>query len=154
MACLMSTDEVSGWLEGILFVSFVGSLENITLVTEVLVARILQEGSSSSEDILSLVMAKDGSVILTGGTYGYFTMTSGTYTPDAVAVKLDADGNEIWRWQVKRDGWTSGVLLQITISLLPIPKMYHSNLCRLVTEPFVPCVPGKGSRTLDVEGWQ
>lgn len=42
----------------------------------------------------------DGNVVLAGHTQGHWNGTQvGFY--DAAAVKLDADGTVLWRWQVK-----------------------------------------------------
>ena len=54
-------------------------------------------------------MADDGSVVLVGCSRGYFDAADATVsdssdcaTPyDFVAVKLDSEGAEVWRWQVR-----------------------------------------------------
>lgn len=52
------------------------------------------------DEIYSVVATEDGSVILSGRTFGSFEGTSAGIT-DLVSIKLDADGEELWRWQVK-----------------------------------------------------
>lgn len=55
--------------------------------------------SHSSDQVEGIAPAKDGSVILCGTTDGSFAAPNAGAT-DALAVKLDADGNELWSWQV------------------------------------------------------
>lgn len=46
-------------------------------------------------------MGKDGSVVLGGMTKGDWDgVNVGEGTQDMVAVRLDADGNLLWKWQV------------------------------------------------------
>lgn len=49
------------------------------------------------------MVAEDGAIILTGSTNDTFA-GSCTYSYDGLAVKLDPDGTEVWRWQVRRLG--------------------------------------------------
>lgn len=44
----------------------------------------------------------DGSVVLGGHTYGSFAnhFTGDTDAADFLAIAIDKDGNELWRWQV------------------------------------------------------
>lgn len=51
-------------------------------------------------DYLSPVVAgEDGSVVAAGYTAGIWSGTNAG-DEDFAAVKLDKDGNEVWRWQV------------------------------------------------------
>ena len=45
--------------------------------------------------------APDGSVVLAGMTSGGWNGTNGGERWDFAAVKLDATGREVWRWQVR-----------------------------------------------------
>lgn len=45
-------------------------------------------------------MTGDGSAVLSGRCEGYWN-TASAGALDFAAVKLDADGNELWRWQVR-----------------------------------------------------
>lgn len=59
-----------------------------------------QEGTTANEIISSAVMTSDENIVLSGVTWGDFDgMQIGSY--DAAAVKLDADGKELWRYQVE-----------------------------------------------------
>lgn len=59
-----------------------------------------QGGTDGDDQLTSAVPAGDGSVVLSGDTNGSFS-GSNTGGFDFVAVKLDADGNVLWKWQVK-----------------------------------------------------
>lgn len=50
--------------------------------------------------MVASAVGKDGSILLAGVTEASWDdlFTGGTY--DFAAVKLDASGNEIWKWQV------------------------------------------------------
>lgn len=43
-----------------------------------------------------------GSIIMVGYTQGSF-VTTNMGSSDAVAIKLEADGIELWRWQVRKE---------------------------------------------------
>lgn len=73
-------------------------------VPEAVIARILQDGTVAYDVIHSVTVAEDASIILAGHTRGDFTGSNTNVTKAMVAVELDRDGNEIWRWQVRRDG--------------------------------------------------
>lgn len=45
-------------------------------------------------------MGDDGSVVLAGVTWGEWARSADTNGGDMAAVKLDADGAVLWRWQV------------------------------------------------------
>lgn len=52
--------------------------------------------------VRTAVAREDGSVVLAGHTYGSFAtyFTGDTNATDFLAVAIDKDGNELWRWQV------------------------------------------------------
>ena len=62
----------------------------------------MQNGTDEKEEIFAEVVGDDGSVVLAGHTYGNWTdgAHGGEEDADFAAVKLDVDGNELWRWQV------------------------------------------------------
>lgn len=68
-----------------------------------LVARISQDGTVDYDVMNSVIVAEDASIILAGYTRGDFTGSNSDVKEAMVAVKLDKDGNEIWRWQVRSD---------------------------------------------------
>ena len=47
-----------------------------------------------------VAIAMDGSVFLTGTTYGNWGNSTNAGSGDIFVVKLDSDGNELWNWQV------------------------------------------------------
>lgn len=53
---------------------------------------IRQNGSSEHERATAVAVAEDGSIVVGG------FRSPGTY----VAVKLDAEGNFVWQWEVSR----------------------------------------------------
>ncbi|CAM9254578.1 unnamed protein product [Sphacelaria rigidula] len=59
----------------------------------------LQDGSDDLDEILGAASAEDGSVVLAGYTDGSYDGRS-TGLEDIVAVKLDVDGELLWKWQV------------------------------------------------------
>lgn len=59
-----------------------------------------QNGTTGDDRLQSVVMTADEGIVLSGYTTGDFSGTQiGWY--DAAVVKLDADGEELWRYQVK-----------------------------------------------------
>ena len=59
-----------------------------------------QDGTEDFDRVLAAVVDDgDDSVVLTGYSSGDWSGTSSAWD-DCVAVKLDANGNELWRWQV------------------------------------------------------
>lgn len=60
-----------------------------------------QAGSDRNDRFYAAAAADDGSVVMCGCTYGSYAGPNHGYS-DAVAVKLDSDGSELWRWQVGR----------------------------------------------------
>lgn len=62
---------------------------------------MLQEGTEEWDRIYAAAGADDGSVTIAGNTLGsYGAENAGNF--DFVAIKIDRDGNTIWRWQVRR----------------------------------------------------
>ncbi|CAM9410233.1 unnamed protein product, partial [Hapterophycus canaliculatus] len=59
-----------------------------------------QDGSTGNDFATSIATADDGSVILAGYTYGSLDGDLEGICDRAV-VKLDANGTEVWRWQVR-----------------------------------------------------
>ena len=62
----------------------------------------MQNGTDEREEIRAAAVGEDGSVVLAGYSYGNWSGASAgdTRNADFVAVKLDVDGKELWRWQV------------------------------------------------------
>lgn len=58
-----------------------------------------QDGTAEDDYLSAVVPAEDGSVVACGYTFGSYS-GSGAGIYDFVAVKLDADGAEVWSWQV------------------------------------------------------
>lgn len=46
-------------------------------------------------------MTEDGGYVLAGYTEGVWSGEASAGGQDFVVVKLDADGQEVWRWQVR-----------------------------------------------------
>lgn len=61
-----------------------------------------QDGPRGEDNnMMSVSMTEDGSFVLAGRAEGVWSGDSSAGGLDFVAVKLDADGQEVWRWQVK-----------------------------------------------------
>lgn len=65
-----------------------------------------QNGTLLPDGVADVAMSDDGSVVLTGYSSGVFNVSSSpsSYLADEsnfVAIKLDIEGAEVWRWQVK-----------------------------------------------------
>ncbi|CAN0076073.1 unnamed protein product [Pylaiella littoralis] len=58
-----------------------------------------QNGTDKYDKFSAMVMLEDGSVVLAGQTFGNWAGTNNNDSSDFAAVKLDASGNELWRWQ-------------------------------------------------------
>ena len=68
-------------------------------------------------------MAGDGSVVLAGASSGNWSgLNRGGQ--DFAAVKIDSDGNEIWRWQVR---WPVSSLCPIYCFYVSIAKHVHKQ---------------------------
>lgn len=59
-----------------------------------------QDGSTASDNFVASAMGPDGSVVLAGVTTGTWSDSFVGGTFDFAAVKLDSNGDEVWRWQV------------------------------------------------------
>lgn len=59
-----------------------------------------QDGTTSDDVIYDVAIGIDGSVFLAGDTGGGWSVANAALT-DFVVVKLDAEGNELWRRQVR-----------------------------------------------------
>lgn len=59
-----------------------------------------QDGTSGDDKLHAAATAEDGSVLMAGWTSGNWDGAKGGFY-DFVAVKLDADGNVLWNWQVR-----------------------------------------------------
>lgn len=58
-----------------------------------------QEGTGLNETFRAAVSGEDNSVILAGSSRGNWSGVN-LGEMDFIAVKLDSDGKEVWRWQV------------------------------------------------------
>ncbi|CAM9813426.1 unnamed protein product, partial [Ectocarpus sp. 6 AP-2014] len=58
-----------------------------------------QDGTSSSDEIQAAAATGDGFVVLAGHTFGEWSGGLTGEECDFAAVKLDANGTEVWRWQ-------------------------------------------------------
>lgn len=74
-----------------------------TFTETLILCSSVQDGPRGEDNSMASVsITEDGSFILAGSTDGdWGTVSSGGH--DFAAVKLDADGNELWRWQVRED---------------------------------------------------
>lgn len=59
-----------------------------------------QRGTSVDDSFSSVAVASDGAVVLAGETSGGWSGAASGGV-DFAAVKLDEDGVEVWRWQVR-----------------------------------------------------
>lgn len=59
---------------------------------------MIQDGTSFNDILFAVAVGDDGSVALGGRTVGLFG-SDADGNSDFVAIKLDKDGNEEWRWQ-------------------------------------------------------
>lgn len=69
----------------------------------ILVSRSMhQDGPRGAGNRMTAVsMTEDGSFILAGQGQGVWSGSASAGGLDFVAVKLNADGREVWRWQVR-----------------------------------------------------
>lgn len=64
------------------------------------VSHARQNGTTGNDNVNDVAIGTDGSVFLAGETTGdWGSVNEGR--SDFALVKLDAGGNEIWRWQVR-----------------------------------------------------
>ena len=73
----------------------------------------MQNGTIANEEILTAAVGGDKSVVMAGYSHGTWSgagagdaWAGGDKDADFAAVKLDADGKELWRWQVFRRSYT------------------------------------------------
>lgn len=79
----------------------------------------LKDGTGGTDEIFAAAIGDDGSVVLVGNAGGEWSGIDAGGGADFAAVKLDADGTELWRWQVRR---------HMFFSKLPCARV-HSILC-------------------------
>ena len=60
-----------------------------------------QNGTTGNDEIYGAANGRDGSIVLAGVTEGAWRGAHAGGLRDFCAVKLDADGGEVWRWQVR-----------------------------------------------------
>lgn len=58
-----------------------------------------QEGTSENDNLYGVAVDQDGSAVFTGLSAGEWDGVS-SGDQDFVAVKIDRNGEELWRWQV------------------------------------------------------
>ncbi|CBN75056.1 Transmembrane receptor kinase [Ectocarpus siliculosus] len=58
-----------------------------------------QDGTSSGDFVEAAAATGDGSIVLAGYTYGEWSGELAGENCDFAAVKIDANGTEVWRWQ-------------------------------------------------------
>lgn len=60
-----------------------------------------QDGTAGDDMLRAVTVARDGSIVLAGSTEGAWNgvSTASYYNADFAAVKLDAAGTEVWRYQ-------------------------------------------------------
>lgn len=64
---------------------------------------MLKGGTQEKDKFNCVAVGKDGSAVLAGFSRGAWDgFISGSQ--DFAAVKIDSDGSELWKWQVKRSG--------------------------------------------------
>lgn len=72
-----------------------------------------QDGTVGDENGRSLAMADDGSFVIAGESSGNFTGIEAIGVgsdSNFAAIKLDSEGAEVWRWQVRR--WSSVIVVR------------------------------------------
>lgn len=62
-----------------------------------------QDGTERQDHLTSVIAGDNGSVIMSGHTRGVFQGKMNAGHEDAVAIKLDRNGAELWRWQVRKE---------------------------------------------------
>ena len=95
---------------------------------------IVPKGTGEDEEFWTMAAAGNGYFVLAGNTYGN---RSGTNAGDSdfVAVKLDASGSEVWRWQVSHAVYPArqGRIEVAPIILLTAPTIYFVQLSVMKT---------------------
>lgn len=89
-----------------------------------IIAFLLQDGTSSDEWLYAVVVTEDGFAVLAGIMYGSWnTIYAGS--EDFAAVKLDANGTIEWKWQVSEEVSSQGLLL----SLIRLESAVNGRSC-------------------------
>ena len=70
-------------------------------ITDIEYAGATQDGTEGNDYANTAVTTINGTFVLAGSTYGDWN-GSNAGNSDFAAVKLDADGNVIWKWQVSK----------------------------------------------------
>lgn len=87
-----------------------------------------QDGSNRADTFNCVVAAQDGSFVLGGGTQASWRGNTNAGYTDFAAVKLDADGNELWVWQVRARGGGAGGKKKRHISSLNVTVAHDGSL--------------------------
>lgn len=69
-----------------------------------IVCGFLKDGTEERDVLDGVAVGQDGSIVMAGSSAGAWT-TKHDGLGDFVAVKLDANGTELWRWQVGNGVW-------------------------------------------------
>lgn len=64
-------------------------------------AAVWQEGTEAADYVSVVLVGEDGGLVLAGYSTGAWGQQN-LGEEDFVVIKLDEDGSELWRWQVKR----------------------------------------------------
>lgn len=64
-------------------------------------SKIRKDGTSAEDILQAASIVEDDCVVLAGSTSGSWNATNVEEYDDFAAVKLDASGKEMWRWQVQ-----------------------------------------------------
>lgn len=82
-----------------------------------------QNGTRWADAFWAGAVGKDGSVVLAGGSEGGFSGDSKGQR-DFVVVKLDADGKELWRWQVCAHEPHRSAVLVVVVALWFVERLH------------------------------
>lgn len=86
-----------------------------------------QEGTDDSDKMHAIAMGKDGSVVLAGSTDGNWNAHPSDGTHDFAAVKLDVDGNVLWRWRVNKNPHNTHVLSLMNFCVAALPRACETS---------------------------
>ena len=73
-----------------------------------------KSGTENGDYARSAVVAEDGSVFVVIETNGHWGGSLRVGADDFAAVKLDANGTEIWRWQVSQASLLPSEYMKLT----------------------------------------
>ena len=93
---------------------------------------IVQNGTGEYEECFTMAAAGKGPVVLAGKTKGNWSGTSAGHT-DFAAVKLDANGTEVWRWQVSH-------AVYLAREVVPIILMTALTICFVQLSMLKTCI--------------